>query len=137
MPPKEDDERSYPLLSQFLYDHAAQIITVPAANDDKNALFGDFARQVQDWQARFILQRYPDQSVYHIHNAEHGGLVPVTDDDDDSNQQHHYYATAGMGSLPQSMVNDCNRHTTVPFEMRQDVWVSLFNGAKWMPETQQ
>jgi predicted NAD/FAD-dependent oxidoreductase len=117
--PKEAPADTYPLLSQFLYDHAAQIVTVP----EQQPLFCEFKEQIKEWAAKGILQRYPEHSLYTI------GKLQLTTIDTSSN--HYYYPTRGMGSLAQTIATESR------FELRSNVWVSPSHGVSWLPKTRQ
>ena len=115
---KPDDEREYPLLSRHLYDHAAQILTLPSGKD----MFADFVAQVQDWESRGVIRRFPRDTVYHIHSAEN--IVPLP-------ESNLYYGFNGMASLALDLVKGCR------FTVQQDVWVSPSNGVKWQNDSRQ
>ena len=156
--------RQYPLLSHFLYDHAAQILTVPSSinNDDdssssssssstnnNNISFEAFQNQVHEWESKGVIQRFAPDSVYSI-DASNGSIRPIApllaNDGTttaaaaaaaDAQQQFYYYfGTNGMGSIPQYMANNNNNNGSC-FELKQNVWVSPSNGAKWMSKTKQ
>lgn len=113
------------ILSRYVIDHAAQIITVPS-NDG----FAAFQAQVDDWEERGVLKKFPSQSVVEILPA----MLPVDpggkrwkdtgDERSDAQQLNHfriralnsggdrdgtkegpsmYYGVGGMGSVPNAI----------------------------------
>lgn len=116
-PPKEGDERQ-PILSNALFDHAAQIITV--SPDDK-----DFCKQVEQWKEEGIVKQYPPDSICELTNdGSKLSVIPL-------DTENMYHGVNGMGSIPQAMVKQGQ------FEVKQDVWVSPSNGVKFLKSKQQ
>ena len=113
--PKEQEELTFPLLSKYKYDHAAQVLTVP-----ESPLFQDFSQQVSDWEDAGVLKKFTTNSVFNIYSADN--VKPCPNDN-------LYFGSKGMGSIPLAMV-DRNR-----FELKQDVWVSPSNGVKYLAQS--
>jgi len=114
---KEDDP-TYPLLSQFRYDHAAQLIADPDPEQ-----FPAFSQQVKEWVAQGILKEFPQGSVCQI--SKNGQTKPL------STSSSFYHATKGMGSLATSMVESSGGS----FQLEQDVWVSPSSGVRYQKNT--
>jgi len=69
-PPKNRDSKSK-LLSDFVIDHAAQILTVPLVADRNggehaNGDFDAFRDQVEEWEREGVLRKFPPKSVVDI-----------------------------------------------------------------------
>jgi predicted NAD/FAD-dependent oxidoreductase len=111
--PKEEDTKS-PFLSHFNYDHAAQIVTVPGGPS-----YREFQKQVEEWELRGVLTRFPENSVFHIRGK--GRIDPLPPDSPPL-----YFGSKGMSSIPKSMIDPSR------FDLKQDVWVSPSNGVKYM-----
>ena len=116
----KDGEEKLSILSNSLFDHAAQIISV-----DPNDTSSDFAQQVAKWEAEGIVKRYPSGSVCDI--TKDGSNLSVTSIDKTS----MYHGVNGMGSIPLAMVKDGQ------FTVEQDVWVSPSNGVKFLKDKRQ
>jgi predicted NAD/FAD-dependent oxidoreductase len=115
--PKEDSP-PFPLLSQFRYDHAAQLISEPSSET-----YPAFARQLQEWLQQGIVQKFPTDSVCQIQSK--GGLVqPMS-------SQTFYHATGGMGTLATSLARNKQ------FHLNQDVWVSPSSGVRYQKNSGQ
>lgn len=120
---KEDDTKEFPILSQYRYDHAAQLISVPAnaaATATTGGTFSAFRHQLETWTEQGIVKECPQGSVCQI--QKNGSLKPIS-------QATFYYGTEGMGSIPLAMTNN------KMYNLEQDVWVSPSSGVKYQKET--
>lgn len=117
---KEGTKAARTLLSNYRYDHAAQVLTVPAAN---NEVYNEFSEQVKKWEKAGVLSCYPKDSVFNIRSKS--TMEPVN--------SILYYGTEGMGSIPESIV----KQSGGKFQLHQDVWVSPSNGVKYMKSNNQ
>jgi predicted NAD/FAD-dependent oxidoreductase len=113
----QEDVSAYPLLSQFRYDHAAQLIVDPDPQQ-----FPAFSQQVKEWVEQGILQEFPKKSVCQI--LKSGETKPLS-------SSTFYHATQGMGSLATSMVDISGGS----FQLEQDVWVSPSSGVRYQKNT--
>lgn len=116
----KDGEEKYTILSNMLFDHAAQIISV-----DPNDIASAFAKQVNKWEEEGIVKRYPPDSVCEL--VKDGSKLLVSPLDTNN----MYHGVNGMGNIPQAMVKDGQ------FPVEQDVWVSPSNGVKYLKSKQQ
>ena len=118
--PKDGDttQAKTPIMSNSLYDHAAQMITV---SQD-----GHFYKQVTAWETDGILKRYPPNSVYEIVKKGSSSLTAQP-----LNDSIMYHGTHGMGSIPLAIAKEGG------FAIEQDVWVPPSSGVKYMPSTNQ
>jgi predicted NAD/FAD-dependent oxidoreductase len=135
-PPKEDDDKSYPFLSRYRYDHAAQFISSPFI---KNAATGQvssswrngFDAQVQSWVEQGILQSVPPGSMYVLEKGVSDIWKPkvINAVDDGESTVQFYYPSEGMSSLPRALMKGG------AFKVEQDVWVSPSSGVKYQPQS--
>ena len=109
----DDESKCYPLLSQFRYDHAAQLI---ALSNDQNQ-FPEFQTQLETWKEQGLVRKLPPKSVWKV--SKNGKAIPI-------DGQSFYHGTDGMGSLPVSMVKQAAN-----FRLEQDVWVSPSSGVRY------
>ncbi len=115
--PKEEDPQ-YPLLSRFLYDHAAQLIA-------PSSQFPPFSQQMDQWLAQGILKPFPENSVCQI--LKDGKLQSLSQSQPQSKAQSFFHATNGMGSLATNIKGQ--------FQLEQDVWVSPSSGVQFQKNT--
>lgn len=113
----------YPLLSQYRYDHAAQLIASPKDGGPVSSN-SDFAKQLEQWQSNGILQEFSTGSVFTM--SKNGKVLPVKD-------QTFYYGTNGMGSIPLAMVQQASGSSH--FQLDQDTWVSPSSGVRYQKNT--
>jgi predicted NAD/FAD-dependent oxidoreductase len=126
-------EEEHPILSAFRYDHAAQVITI----DPKR--FPEFAEQVlEKWVPAGIVRPFPPSSLFRIESATRRfDMQPFVKKGSTENDQPHaaessvpayYYAPKGMGSL---ITDGMVANSGGMYSVRQDVWISPNNGAKY------
>ncbi|KAL3931649.1 MAG: hypothetical protein SGBAC_011212 [Bacillariaceae sp.] len=111
-----NNKNEFPLLSQYRYDHAAQLIAWPKNEEDDSA----FAKQLEQWKSDGILQEFPQGSVCSIGN--NGNVQPIQG-------QTFYYGANGMGNIPLAMVDQAKKSSY--FELEQDTWVSPSSGVRY------
>jgi predicted NAD/FAD-dependent oxidoreductase len=119
--PKKDDPTSYPYLSQFVTDNAAQVLAVPETRE-----FQAFAEQVSEWEKQGVVKRFAPETVCNIHATKSSGgfsLKPIAP------QLAMYYGANGMGAIPQALIDSATKNGLV--DLHQDVWVSPNNGVKY------
>lgn len=104
------------LLSNFRFDHAAQIIATPNLSKSLVDLEA-FAKKLDQWKSDGVLSKFPKSSIFKIES--YNEILPINED--------FYFGTDGMGSIPESIV----RKSGGAFDLRQDVWVSPSNGVKY------
>merc|ERR1719491_1656270 len=124
------------ILSGFVVDHAAQILTVPAGNTGGHAGgFDAFRDQVEEWERQGVVRMFPPRSVVDIlpkqqmkqkqtgdtkgngsgvHQNSGFQLQTLNNADHDgtkksSNSPAMYYGVNGMGSLPAAIVCPSNQ----------------------------
>lgn len=120
--PSDDTSTSgveYPILSQYRYDHAAQLISTPA-NQGQVSTSSAFSKQLQQWEADGIVQKFPSNSVYTI--SKNGKVQSIPD-------QTFWYGKDGMGNIPLAMVNRAKKSAN--FALEQDTWVSPSSGVRY------
>lgn len=134
-PPKKGEEHqdNNPILSQYRYDHAAQILAVPPLVDNSDSTLKSFAQQVAQWEQAGTITEFPKGSVFNIRSHKRMDVLNDNDDDDKSTTTRYYYGTHGMGSIPQAMVQQSGGR----FRLHQDVWVSPSNGVKYLQKSKQ
>eukprot|EP00547_Thalassionema_nitzschioides_P011429 CAMPEP_0194257526 /NCGR_PEP_ID=MMETSP0158-20130606/39248_1 /TAXON_ID=33649 /ORGANISM="Thalassionema nitzschioides, Strain L26-B" /LENGTH=476 /DNA_ID=CAMNT_0038996597 /DNA_START=10 /DNA_END=1440 /DNA_ORIENTATION=- len=117
----KDKNEKYSYLSKTTIDHAAQILTVPKGDG-----FLEFEKQVQEWEKRGVIKRYPKGKVCDIVNPYDRDTKKYdkTRIQIRSIKGDMYYGFNGMQSIPQAIKKEGN------FELQQDVWISPSNGAK-------
>ena len=147
---KDDDTSrpsSFPLLQSTIVDHAAQILTVPASNN--NNQFAEFQSQVQEWEAQGIITKYPPGTVCNIVDKSNNGNNKKGNNNENKNQNSNnqnpggfalrplntpqkanmYYGTNGMGAIPQAIQRESFA------SLQQDVWVAPSNGVRYQKES--
>ena len=136
----ENNDEEFPLLSQYSFDHAAQLISLPTTtatatsdnNDDnhdknKNDRFRDFQQQLQTWLDQGIVKEFPKNSVCTITN---NGVEPIL------GGSRFFHGIDGMGGLPMAMKQQiCDDASSFSFSLEQDVWVSPSSGVKYQKES--
>lgn len=121
---KEGGDREYPLLSQYRYDHAAQMISVD--NNSKtqqhrnDALNEFYEQQLSTWKSQGVVTKFPTDSVCRI--SQDGKIRPIL-------KKEFYHGSEGMGGLALSLTNNKN------FDLKQDVWVSPSSGVRYQKNT--
>jgi len=154
-PPKEGvaSNSKGRLLSNFIVDHAAQILTVPTGlgSNELNA----FRDQVEEWERLGVVKRFPPGSVVDIlpngkqqQNTISCLKVRILNDRNVKSGQNKveygpsmYYGVNGMGSIPAAIAfpksqldKDASSSSTSRkslFRIEQDVWISPSNGVKF------
>jgi predicted NAD/FAD-dependent oxidoreductase len=119
--PKENDPASSQYLSQFVTDHAAQVLAVPETPE-----FQAFAAQVSEWEKQGVVKRFAPESVFNIQSTQSKDgfrLKPLP------SQLGMYYGANGMGSIPGAMIDSATNTGLV--DLHQDVWISPSNGARY------
>ena len=117
-----DDQPQYPLLSKFVVDHAAQVLTVPP----NEKISKSFANQVRKWQESGVLTEFQPGTLFQVETKKTAdGTSSCTLNEFPGVT---YYGSQGMGSIPAEMIRE------KAFKVIQDVWVSPSNGVKWRPK---
>jgi predicted NAD/FAD-dependent oxidoreductase len=125
-PEKEDKPQQHPILSQYRYDHAAQMLTVPKPEHDSRGMFQAWREQVQEWERKGIVQRFSSNNrIYRIRSSR--DMQPIENDGE------FFYGTQGIGSIAESIV----RRNAGKFQLHQNVWISPSHGVKYIPNRQQ
>lgn len=143
--------RSYPILSQYRVDHAAQMVVVdqeqghPTGSSSPSGsgttcdpYYQAFRHQVEQWVEQGVLQEFPHGSLAVINNSP-SNTVPCVSAVSSANQR-FYYAPQSVASIPLAMLQSVTRITGNDpnrFSLRQDVWVSPSHGLQYLPETQE
>jgi len=117
-------KNEFPLLSQFRFDHAAQLISIPSSTE--NDKYPAFTRQLKEWIEQGIVKEFPPNSICQIMRG--GKVVPIIPT---TTQQTFYHATQGMGSLATNIVKQNQKN----FHLEQDVWVSPSSGVRYQKNT--
>lgn len=123
---KDSNEHTNGLLSRFLYDHAAQMLTNP--DSSRNPLLQEFSNALLEWQREGTIIPFPSNSVFNIDSRKK--MEPIS-----SNM---FHGTEGMGSIPTKMVQSLkySSSSSSTFELHQDVWISPSNGVSYQTKTQ-
>lgn len=145
------------VLSNFLIDHAAQIISVPTSN---SAILSPFRTQIHEWEDRGFVRKFPPRSVVEIcrasptsqsstgnyddkaHHDSNFSLKVLNPDTDKKSLSYPalYYGVDGMKSIPDALSlsePDTSKppQSSTPatiFPIEQDVWISPSNGVKFV-----
>jgi predicted NAD/FAD-dependent oxidoreductase len=105
------------LLTKFMYDHAAQVVSRPA-----HPRYKHFRQQIDEWESNGILRRFPKDTLYNI--MSYKKIEPI-------NNITFYYGTVsggGIGGLSTSMV----RHNGGKFQLQQNIWIPPRNGIQYL-----
>ena len=122
--PKDRKASRDTILGSSVIDHAAQILTVPAA-----AGFGRFRAQVERWEEEGVVRRYPLGSVCEIlGNGDDGGGFSLRRIGQEENAM--YYGVGGMNAIPAAILREGKENPG--FRIEQDVWVSPSNGVRFV-----
>jgi len=124
--PKSKSQNQDSILSNYIIDHAAQILMAPEGD-----AFDSFRDQVDEWKQQGIVRSFPKDSVVEV-------LAKGVDGGDGSNatnripliqpvnSKHMYYCPDGFGSIPLNMAKSNDLH------IEQDVWISPSSGVKYV-----
>jgi predicted NAD/FAD-dependent oxidoreductase len=138
-PPAEDDNKNYPILSKYRYDHAAQFISCRSTQEEKRQVTSwrkDFDQQVMEWVNQGILKEAPRGSIY-VLEEDDKTTTPTTwkpkainnqpKEDDNKPSVQFYYPVNGMSSLTSDALTSGGT-----FKLEQDVWVSPSSGVRYL-----
>jgi predicted NAD/FAD-dependent oxidoreductase len=120
---KSSSVQRRPVLSRYLYDHAAQIISLPTPD---NGIYADFVNQVQIWIDNGVIQPFPTNSVFQIIPSSSSTSHKKLTQWEPLQSSQMFHGTNGMSSIPTAMAN------SALFDVRQDVWVSPSNGVQYV-----
>ena len=129
--PKDRSQNQSSILSQYTFDHSAQILVVPGVRGANDG-FHSFQKQVDQWRADGVVQQFPKDSVVEIvaktppaaeSNDNDKAAAPLVRPIDSKDM---YYCTDGFGSIPLNMA------TTNEIKIEQDVWISPSSGVKYV-----
>jgi predicted NAD/FAD-dependent oxidoreductase len=118
------------VLTKCIYDHAAQIITVPKNTPTQN--FDSFRRQVETWRNECILKPFPEGSLVEVDycktdtstsHEEHDSKRTIITRPVSSHDK--FYPVHGMGHIPLAMLSPNVKY-------HQDTWISPGNGVKFI-----
>ena len=105
------------LLSKYMYDHAAQVVSCPA-----HPRYKHFRKQLDEWESNGILRRFAKNTLYNIMSYQK--IEPI-------NNVTFYYGTVvggGIGGLSSSIV----QQNGGKFQLKQNIWISPRNGIEHM-----
>jgi len=132
---KVGSDTEFPLLRNYLFDHAAQLISLPEQIQRDNP---QFHNQVQKWLQKGVIQEFPPKSVCQIVDSNTKSKVGSEEKSaplvQSLNGQKYYHGTNGMSGLAIDMVQETAQSSS-SFELKQDVWVSPSSGVKYQKET--
>lgn len=134
--------RGNTILSNYVIDHAAQMIAVsPSVRNFSSA----FIAQLHEWEGMGIIQRFENGSLCEILHSKHNSNHFISKDrngveDLKNNQPYtvrplnqtattYYHGTKGMGSIPLALLEQCKASNV---QVHQNVWVSPDNGARFI-----
>ncbi|GKY96222.1 hypothetical protein MPSEU_000582100 [Mayamaea pseudoterrestris] len=135
---KDAASPTFPILSQYCIDHAAQINDVETEKKSNEHLYGAFQKQVCQWKERGILKEFPKNSLVQIQVDKHGVATSIEPVASSSSSSSYLHAPQGMGSIPISILNaieSVSGNDDGKFVYRQDVWVSPSNGLRYLNQT--
>ena len=117
IPKYTPQQRSNGLLSKYMYDHGAQVVSCPT-----HPRYKHFRRQLDEWESCGILRRFAKNTLYNI--ISYKKIEPI-------NNVTFYYGTAiggGIGGLSTSIVHQSGDQ----FQLKQNIWVSPRNGIQFL-----
>jgi NAD(P)-binding Rossmann-like domain len=107
--------RQTSLLSNYMYDHAAQVVSRPT-----HPRYQPFCQQLDEWEHNGILQRFRNNTLYNIWSFKK--IEPI-------NNVTFYYGTntgGGIGGISTSIVQNGS------FTLKQNMWIPPRNGIQYM-----
>jgi len=136
--------RTNAILSNYIIDHAAQMIAVSPSVHKYSA----FIAQLHEWEGRGIIQRFENGSLCEIihskQNSKHFNNKGRNFNKDELNLKNnqpyiarplnqtattYYYGRKGMGSIPLALLEECKASNV---QVHQNVWVSPDNGVRFI-----
>ena len=95
---KHNKKKNSSILSNYIIDHAAQLIAVSQKNNGNT----EFKTQLDQWVEQGIIQKFPDGSVCKILNSTAGAIIvrPMNQ----TSYTKYYYGIKGMGFIPLALL---------------------------------
>ena len=116
-PKYTSQQRSNGLLTKFMYDHAAQVVSRPT-----HPRYEHFRKQLDEWESQGILRRFAKDTLYNI--ASYKKFEPI-------NNITFYYGTVsggGIGGIATSIVQQSGGK----FQLQQNIWIPPRNGIEYL-----
>lgn len=150
------------ILSRYTIDHAAQMLVLPQSVASSGSDFGEFEKQVLEWEKEHILCRFPKNSVVEIVSNHKNGKQKYYSNNHGNNKSSNANSTNHGHNKSQNNHNNPTSSTpddiqirpldsskmfyatqgmgSIPLAMKhtneihveQDVWISPSNGVKFV-----
>lgn len=107
------------VLAKCVYDHAAQVITIPMSENPND--FEKFREQIEEWSKEGIIKSVPDNSLVEVSSDNSKLKIRQVSTKD------KFFAINGMGQIPLSI-----KAKAPKVKYYQDTWISPGNGVKFI-----